>query len=911
MKLKALLLFFLFFFFSSTIDCYGESSTIVDKQNFLKAFKQNCSAVNQYDSNTGVQLLTPYENSYSGNIAFQKPIDVTSAFKFDGAIYSGGADGLGICFYPSIPNQISGTGGNVGVYGISNSFGWKLDTFLNDSNYPFNGNITGELDDGLQVPYGILVTTDENGYGKLDKSSYRYLGDSLKLNTWYDFEVSYVPKTTKLSIKLFLENRKEYEFSKELSLDSKLPYFFSISASTSMGEYKQQMIRFDSFEYQEQQTATFKFVDNTTNNILKEINLYGLSGTFIKNSNDYDLYYNTLNNLLNEGYQLVTNEFNDEDKFDNDSSTSQIYEIHLEQTYQLEKTEIYQYLTYPLNKSSDVIGSISECAVEYNVMNKPIAPYHQYPDYSLEINIPDGLNVKSSKVLNEEGVDVTDQYFSRSQSDNSKNVKYVAKQAALKNKDFYDHVYTLVVTNKLENAGYLDKLIQQDAVTFTTKGTAKVKNLVENTESVSSKIFKRNITVKHIDSEDNNKLLKEETYKKYDGEAYEFFPLDNLFKIINGKKYQYKSSTVHKGIVKGENLDLEIPYIIPTLNMSINKILIDTDTITSKGLPLKIDFDKKTNTSEFLKNLELKISMINTSNNQTVFEEVINQEKMNKEIEGYLDVSGENKNSKLNYKLVIEVQSNPDNNYCEIKGNNTVTYGYTASESIFDNQSMKNNTLKYKAVIRTVKDVQNNQPVKELYETVNLRCDLNIKTKTGYGVPINISMDYTNDLGKSINLNSKLKADSTLVDLKHNDSKKTNMTTIKMETVNNSISKDHNKIIQNLKLALPKMNVEKYTGEVSINTSDINSKAVVSGGRNLYIPIWHSLGNYEVFLNSNKFGTNQFSFDLTNHINIYAQMISSMDSKTVKQDEIMLVPIYPDSYSPSDWTEKELNWLKE
>ncbi|EMF0203581.1 hypothetical protein NXK88_002873, partial [Enterococcus hirae] len=368
MKLKVLFLFFLFFSVSSTVDCYG-ATALVDRQNFLESFKQNGSAFGKYDSNSGVQELTTGSNQ-SGNIAFQNAIDIGSNFSFKGAFnfgqYSekdglkGVADGIGIVFYPNEPSQIGKTAGNLGINGIPNAFAWKLDTW---DNSPGNNDYVSDGDDdtGLQVPYGGIVETNQSGYGHIDKESVINFPKTLTNGQFYDVEIKYENESKTFSIFLNVDN-KIYKFSKQLNLDFSNPYFFSITASTG-GLPTIHKIRFDSFVYSKLEKVTFRFIDDTTNKIIENIEAYGQTYSLINESTGYKNYIEKLNKLQQSGYEITSNNFNERDIFKEGNKT---YEIHLKQIYQLEKPKIFQYLTVPLDKSSDVIGSISECDVEYN-----------------------------------------------------------------------------------------------------------------------------------------------------------------------------------------------------------------------------------------------------------------------------------------------------------------------------------------------------------------------------------------------------------------------------------------------------------------------------------------------------------------------------------------------------------------
>ena len=230
----------------------------VNRDNFTDFFNQNGSAKDNYDQLTGIQTIT--NGSFqSGNISFDGSIDVRHNFEIDGAInlgqitsnygYTGIADGIGFVFYKGERNQVGGNGGDLGIYGVTNAFGWKVDTWLNDSNHTNSGqNLKGDYDDGHHNPYGAFITTNKTGYGSIDQQSAKNLTRSIEDNKFHDVKFIYTANTKEFKIVLSTPDG-DVPFSKTFDYDETSPaYYFTIAASTGILPTNQ-AFRIDSMTY--------------------------------------------------------------------------------------------------------------------------------------------------------------------------------------------------------------------------------------------------------------------------------------------------------------------------------------------------------------------------------------------------------------------------------------------------------------------------------------------------------------------------------------------------------------------------------------------------------------------------------------------------------------------------------------
>ena len=124
-----------------------------------------------------------------------------------------------------------------------------------------------------------------------------------------------------------------------------------------------------------------------------------------------------------------------------------------------------------------------------------------------------------------------------------------------------------------------------------------------------------------------------------------------------------------------------------------------------------------------------------------------------------------------------------------------------------------------------------------------------------------------------------------------------------------------------MKFQFPHMNVEKNTGALFNDKQKANGNSNIKykdglrdGGHKFYLPIWANIDNYNYQLTSNTVGRNLVSVNLNAKINVYAQMYSTLDSKTTKDDQFLIEPVFPSmgnndkqilGLSPSDWS-----WIK-
>ena len=356
----------------------------VNKDNYSKYFKQNGDAVGKYDSTTGTQIIT--DNTYQvGNVAFMGSVNLNFDFSVSGQLnlgipttvgkYSGVADGIGFVFYQGKRDQVGGTAGNLGIYGLPNVFGWKVDTWFNKdgSDVGTGKKLLGEGDSKYMNqngdPYGAFITTDSSGWGSIDGNTVSMIPRAKLVDGQnHPFKFEYQAAQRKLTISLTVGG-ETYQFAKTILFNDENPlYYFTISAGTGVLPTHQSFV-FDSLKYKTAQRAIINYIDDDENGkILSTDDVIGNGGEVI----DYQTA-NKISKYEESNYELVSDSFTDatdaQKIFDYDDKTDQEFAVHLkhkhsqkEETKQVTHTIKYQY-------ALTVIQSISPAADYVNKLS--------------------------------------------------------------------------------------------------------------------------------------------------------------------------------------------------------------------------------------------------------------------------------------------------------------------------------------------------------------------------------------------------------------------------------------------------------------------------------------------------------------------------------------------------------------
>ncbi|WP_390409204.1 lectin-like domain-containing protein [Lacticaseibacillus jixiensis] len=276
---------------------YIDDQTKVDKDNFLQYFGVHGDA--SYDQNSGTVTLTPDENNKVGNFSLNSKIDLSQSFTLQGQINLGdktsdqmGADGIGFAFHQGNTNDVGNAGGNLGIGGLDNAVGFKLDTWHNDYSAPKNSanQIDPSDSDGFgwdtdpsggdYPQFGAFVTTslrnDIKGpedqpvtrwWAVTDQNSAKRI-DPVANNAFHDFKIQYDGAKRVLHVSYTEANGQVDEWEHTIP-DSYQTASMFVSASTGAAKNLQQF-KLDKFLFTQAASVDVKYV-NTKNEDLKSL----------------------------------------------------------------------------------------------------------------------------------------------------------------------------------------------------------------------------------------------------------------------------------------------------------------------------------------------------------------------------------------------------------------------------------------------------------------------------------------------------------------------------------------------------------------------------------------------------------------------------------------------------------------
>lgn len=279
-----------------------EALTHVTKDNFLDYFSLNGSAT--YDPNTGIVTITPDENDKVGNFSLKSKIDMNSSFKLTGKVnlgnktsYRGGADGIGFAFHNGNTTDVGNAGGNLGIGGLQNAIGFKLDTWHNDRFIPkatvpgaqvsstdSNGFGWSQDPDTFNPQFGAFVTTDSKEIKAIDENPYQRWWATTDMSSvqelssydldghFHDFVVSYNGGSRLLTINYTEATRNVLTGEKnvltwEKTVDSSYQAMAMIVSASTGGATNLQQFKITSCDFKQAATVNVKYVDTKGNQI--------------------------------------------------------------------------------------------------------------------------------------------------------------------------------------------------------------------------------------------------------------------------------------------------------------------------------------------------------------------------------------------------------------------------------------------------------------------------------------------------------------------------------------------------------------------------------------------------------------------------------------------------------------------
>lgn len=563
-------------------------------------------------------------------------------------------------------------------------------------------------------------------------------------------------------------------------------------------------------------------------------------------------------------------------------------------------------------KTSNTWSAASDDFLQYDLTTSTVEKLgsRYLADFVIEDQFPAETVAISTVQVLAQGSDVTDQFTITKDLTNGK-VIATAKSTALTTSGFYGKSYDLRTKMMLKQEVLTAK--NKATLAFSKQGSVKTGTKTAASNAVTTTLPAFKLTVNHV-TETEKALLKQVVETKYDGESYEYKPLDDLFDV---KGNRYRSKVTRSGVVAGKDLVLEIPYYLPSLEINAEKVSILTGKASlTDNLKATITFSKSASYEEELKNVLYRLTVTDQKQKKTVFTKDISLGSYASSLAVDLPTAGFTKGEKVPYSLSLQVLKNPDKVKAETDTIDFSTFGYTASEKVLTNADLKNGKLSYGAVSQT-EATRKTKTYVEKKETLQFDFEEQRSSKTGYGLPITLAPIYSSEIQDtpllSFTLSSPTKLVDTYLDLQYVESK--GNVQIPLDRTINQVAKQTTAAITSTKFEFPQISVEEKTGalytqeQVKNPTKKISNK-LLDGGRKFYLPIWAEKGDYNLTLQSNVVGRNFIQVSMNQTLSIYANMYATIDSKTKKEDELLLTPVYPDTTVPKGWSKAEITWLR-
>ncbi|MFT9470627.1 lectin-like domain-containing protein, partial [Leuconostoc pseudomesenteroides] len=298
---------------SATLNTTGDGISHVTAANFLDYFSLNGSAT--YDASKGIVTLTTDTNNLVGNFSLKSKIDMNSSFTLTGQVNignkvssAGGADGIGFAFHDGNTTDIGNAGGNLGIGGLINAVGFKLDTYNNGAVTPqatvpgaqvastdSNGFGWSTDPDGTKYPqFGGFVTTSDQQIKAVNGQSYQRWWATTDMksvqalkatdldNNFHDFVASYNGATRVLTISYTETGGNTLTWTKTIDSSSQAMALI-VSASTG-GSKNLQQFKINSFDFKQAATVNVKYVDTKGNQVAQGTVAYSAGGANVNST---------------------------------------------------------------------------------------------------------------------------------------------------------------------------------------------------------------------------------------------------------------------------------------------------------------------------------------------------------------------------------------------------------------------------------------------------------------------------------------------------------------------------------------------------------------------------------------------------------------------------------------------------
>lgn len=356
-------------------------------------------------------------------------------------------------------------------------------------------------------------------------------------------------------------------------------------------------------------------------------------------------------------------------------------------------------------------------------------------------------------------------------------------------------------------------------------------------------------------------------------------------------------------------------YVANAISVTADNIVIDTAPASNHQFNAKINISQQTASPEVLENEQYKLIIDEKDANgkqiKEAYSKLINANELEPEYKIAIPFSTTKKGEKVNYNVRFE-SITPD---IQFTSNELQTYGVTASERVVSKP-----TTEISDIVRTTRS-KNEDKTKTLSETYKFNYTTSTDAKSGYGMPTDFKITYSteapdlkpNDVDMSSPSVLQLKTDVNLVNkdsLVPYTKKDSNayVDLVKTNTQYDDATKNTMIVYQ-----YPQVYSEEKSGEVVLESQRKSSSKYKDAGHKMYIPIWASIKPYTLsYVTNTPIGINKFTIDVDTELNIYAQMQATYDSKTIKYDELSLLPVLPDEFKKSgEWSDADTKWVKQ
>ncbi|WEV58172.1 lectin-like domain-containing protein [Ligilactobacillus acidipiscis] len=239
---------------------------IVNSQNLMNYFSLHGAA--SYSANEGIVTLTPDSQFQVGNLTLNTKIDMNKNFVLEGAVNlgnknmdNGGADGISFAFHTGSPGEIGQAGANLGLGGLKNVRGFKLDTYHDSAMEPGSTKNTNdpsenygwEADPNLKE-YGAFVNTFEESIGNktywwphVQQGTEKSLNPADLDGKMHPFKIQYTGATNVLTISYTESNEHVLTWKEKVATPEK-SMAMMIAAATGANKNLQQF-KINQFKY--------------------------------------------------------------------------------------------------------------------------------------------------------------------------------------------------------------------------------------------------------------------------------------------------------------------------------------------------------------------------------------------------------------------------------------------------------------------------------------------------------------------------------------------------------------------------------------------------------------------------------------------------------------------------------------